>query len=229
MSNRTEVTAQVESAVNQVAEAFSGEARVVETERGIVVEDDEGMYIITEGDGESDNATSGGDDRTPTESEDTSEAGDEDEPTIEDGEVACRCGAVFDSRQSLNGHLAHCDAQPKAEQDNEEGEDTSEAGEEVSISDAELVEAGVKESNIEDVRKYRSKNGVCSEENCPYGANDESEYCASHQSSTDDEDSNESNSTSSKGYEDLTEGQKAAARDLISDENLSPEEAVEMV
>jgi len=229
MSNRTEVTAQVESAVNQVAEAFSGEVRVVETERGIVVEDNEGMYIITEGDGETDNATEGGDDRTPTESEDTSEAGDDDEPTIEDGEVACRCGAVFDSRQSLNGHLAHCDSQPKVEEDNEEGEDTSEAGEEVSISDAELIEAGVKESNIEDVRKYRSKNGVCSEEDCPYGANDGSDYCASHQSSTDDKDSNKSNPTSSKSYEDLTEGQKAAARDLIEDEDYSLEEAVQMV
>jgi len=221
MSNRIEVSA-VEAQFEELAERYDVQVEdlTLTIEDGPMTTSIAGSELVTEGDDESGSATEGGDEQTPTESEDT----------LEEGEVACQCGAVFDSKQSLYGHSSHCDEyESQSPTETEDEKDTTEGGDGQHPTDAELVEMGVKESNIEDVRKYRSKNGVCSEEDCPYGANDGSDYCASHQSKTDGNDSNESKSTTSKSYEDLTEGQKAAARDLIDDEDYSLEEAVNMV
>lgn len=181
---------------------------------------------------ESDDTTEGDDQST---TEDTIEDGDDDEDTIEDGEVACQCGAIFDSKQSLYGHSSHCDEyESQSSSKTEEEENTIEDGDEDTISDSELIEAGVKESNIEDVRKYRSKNGVCSEENCPYGANNGEDHCASHQGSSSSSKKKSSSSKKTKtSYEDLTKGQKAAVNNLLEekadDDSFGVEEAVQMV
>jgi hypothetical protein len=122
----------------------------------------------------------------------------------------------------------------EADEDVTEGdddEDTIEDGEneEDSISDAELVEAGVKESNIEDVRKYRSKNGVCSEENCPYGANNGEEFCASHQGSSSKSKTSTDSPKGNRELSDLSEAEQNLVSSLIGDEGKSLEEAISMV
>ena len=244
MSNRTEVATKVEELANCLAVDIEDVTITIEDGgfSNTVIDGVDVKEYITEGDGESEDATEGGDEQTPTESDDDPEGVDEDDDTIGDGEVACQCGAVFDSKQSLYGHSSHCDeyesqSSEKTEdeevviEDDEEQEDTTEGGDEDTISDSELVEMGVKESNIEDVRKYRSKNGVCSEENCPYGANDGEEFCASHQgsSSSKSKTSKKSSSKKTKKVSDLTEGQMAMVQNLIEDEGKSLEEAVSMV
>lgn len=190
------------------------------------------VEYISEADDEEEDTSEAGEEQSTT--EDTSEAGDDDEDTIGDGGVQCECGAVFDSKQSLYGHSSHCDEyESQTPTESEEEEDTSEAGENDSISDAELIEKGVSKGNIEAVRKYRSKNGVCQTENCPYGANKGADHCASHQSKTDDKDSKKSSSKKTTSYEDLTEGQQAAVNNLLKensdDDSFGVEEAVQMV
>lgn len=236
MSNRIEVSA-VEAQFEELAEQFGVQVEdlTLTIEDGPMTTSIAGSKLVTEGDDESDDATEGGDEQTPTESEDTSEAGDDDEDTIGDGEVQCQCGAVFDSKQALYGHSSSCDEyQSTTDESSTEGgdeqESTTEGGDEDSISDAELVEMGVSEGNIEAVREYRSKNGVCSEGDCPYGANDDSEYCASHQgSSGSSSKKTSSDDKPSKKASDLTEAQLRLVNTLIEDEGKSFEEAVQMV
>jgi hypothetical protein len=249
MSNQTAEAKVVASKFEELAEALGADIEDVNVE----VQQDFGTKTLhgkamkeameedaTEGGDEEESVTEGDDEQTPTESEDITEGDDDDEDTIGDGEVACQCGAVFDSKQSLYGHSSHCDEyesvtegddEESSTEGGEEQESTIEDGENDTISDSELVEMGVKESNIEDVRKYRSKNGVCSEENCPYGANDGEEFCASHQgsSSSKSKTSKKSSSKKTKKVSDLTEGQMAMVQNLIEDEGKSLEEAVSMV
>lgn len=109
-------------------------------------------------------------------------------------------------------------------------EDTTEGGEnDISISDTELLEAGVSEGNLEAVRKYRSKNGVCQKEDCPYGANDDSEFCASHQGSKSKSKTSNDSPKESRELSDLSEGEQNLVSTLISDEGKSLEEAISMV
>jgi hypothetical protein len=165
------------------------------------------------------------DEQTPTESEDTSEAGDDDEPTIEDGEVACQCGAVFDSKQSLYGHSSHCDEYESSTEGGDEEEEQS-----PTETEDEEVPEHPEDADNPTQENYVFHFGTCSEEGCSYGANgEEAEFCASHQGSSSSSKKNKSSSSKTTSYEDLSEGEKSLVQDLISDEGKSLEEAVEMV
>jgi hypothetical protein len=168
----------------------------------------------------------GEDEQTPTESEDdddTTEGGDEQsttEDTTEGGHEK-----ADGTKCQISEAVEDCHVHSSSTEDEEE-EEITEGDDEDTISDSELVEMGVSKGNIEKVREYRSKNGVCSEGDCPYGANDGSEYCASHQGSSS---SSKKKQSSEKGYSDLTEGEKELVQDLIEDEGKGFEEAVEML
>jgi hypothetical protein len=116
-----------------------------------------------------------------------------------------------------------------------EGENTTEGGESEEddssgvMSEAELLKAGVDESNIEDVRKYQKKNGICDTEDCPYGANDGSDYCASHQGSKEKSKTSDDSPKGNRELSDLSEGEQKLVSSLISDEGKSLEEAISMV
>ena len=124
-------------------------------------------------------ATKGSDD---TEGDDQSTT----EDTIVDGEVKCdECGTVFDSKQGFSGHLSgDCSGDiigDDEKQSTTEPQSTTEDEENDTegVTDQFLLNNGVQQKNLEAVRKYRSKNGVCSAEGCEYGANKDSKYCAS--------------------------------------------------
>jgi hypothetical protein len=143
------------------------------------------------------------------EQEDTTEGGDEVDIHFEEMDykdlqkLASEQLASYPSDQSKTG-LVKALSEAELEVNDTEGvEDTTEGGEEEENdlpSKKELMEAGVKEQNVEDVLKYRSKNGKCQTENCPYGANSSSNYCASHQGSK--EKSKTSNDSSKKSNAD---------------------------
>lgn len=108
--------------------------------------------------------------------------------------------------------------------ENDTSPSNSSAVEEGEVTDEFLLDNGVKKRNLEGVKKYRAKNGVCSQQSCEHGANDDSEFCASHQNSS----ASKKGSTEEKSYEDLTESQKSRVEYLISNEDKSLEEAVQM-
>lgn len=162
-----------------------------------------------------DDTTEGGDEQSPTETEDTTEGGH-----LKADGTKCQ---ISEAIEDCHVHSASTEAEDEDDQTPTESDD------EDTISDSELISMGVSEGNIGAVREYRSKNGVCSEGDCPYGANDDSEFCASHQNSSSDSSSSKKKESSEKGYSDLTEGEKSLVQDLISDEGKSLEEAVEML
>jgi len=99
-------------------------------------------------------------------------------------------------------------------------------------SQDELIEMGVKPDEAATVQRYRKHNGCCEVENCPYGANKGSDRCYDHEGTDVERIDPPKKSTAAItiSYDDLTEGQKRAARDLVKDDdNLSLEEAVQMV
>jgi len=99
-------------------------------------------------------------------------------------------------------------------------------------SQEELIELGVKPDEAATVQRYRKYNGCCEVENCPYGANKGSDRCYDHEDTDVDRIDPPKKSTAAieVSYEDLTEGQKRAARDLVSEnEDMDLKEAVQKV
>jgi hypothetical protein len=177
--------------------------------------------------------TEGEDEQTPTESDDddnTTEGGDEQSPTETEDTTEGGHLKADGTKCQISEAVEDCHVHSSSTEDEKEDDQTpTESDDEDTISDSELISMGVSEGNIGAVREYRSKNGVCSEGDCPYGANDDSEYCASHQNSSSDSSSSKKKESSEKGYSDLTEGEKGLVQDLISDEGKSFEEAIEML
>jgi len=224
MSKQTEAEA-VEAQFEELAEQFGVQIEdlTLTIEDGLTTTSIAGADLIeyiTEGDDE---------EQTPTESDDDEQSPTETEDTIEDGEVKCECGAVFDSKQSLYGHSSHCDEyESQSLTETEEEEDTTEGGEN------EITE-GDEPEHPEDADNPTQENyvfhfGTCSEEGCSYGANgEEADYCASHQGSSSKSKTSKKSSSKKTKISDLTEGQKAMVQNLIEDEGKSLEEAVQMV
>jgi hypothetical protein len=84
------------------------------------------------------------------------------------------------------------DEQSTTDEENDEQSTTEEQSTTDDVTEGDLIEMGVKEDHLEKVMELRSKNGVCQKEDCPYGANDGSDFCASHSSSSKSSTSNES-------------------------------------
>lgn len=209
-----------EAKFEELAEAtkFEVEDFTLTIEDGPMTSSIAGSDLITEGDDESEDTSEAGDESGDDDDiedvEDTSEAGEVhleemeyndlsaliSEADVDYPEDSSKAGLLEAAEDIEDVSTVIGDDEDVTEGDEEE--DTIEDGEneEDTISDSELVEAGVKESNIEDVRKYRSKNGVCSEGNCPYGANNGEDFCASHQGSSSS--SKKKSSTSKKSNAD---------------------------
>jgi hypothetical protein len=99
-----------------------------------------------------------------------------------------------------------------------------------SLTKESLISKGVDIEDVKGVMEYRQKNGVCQEPDCPYGANDDSDYCIRHPSEGSDEGSDDSGSPKAdRDPSDLTELEQAEATRLIEDEGKTLEEAMKMV
>lgn len=246
MSDRTEVATKVEelsTTLNTDVEDITITIEDGGFSSTVIDGEDIAEFLSEAKDEDQDSDISEADEDTTEGGEDTSEAGDEqtstksddDEPTIEDGEVACQCGAVFDSKQSLYGHSSHCDEYES--QSSEKTETTSEAGED----DDDTTEGG---ENDEDAplhpdeaenptkENYVFHFGVCDSDDCSYGtADEESDYCASCKKKHDDSKSTTSSSSpkEDRDLSDLSEAEKNLVSTLIEDEGKSLEEAVSMV
>lgn len=177
------------------------------------------------------------------EQEDTTEGGDEVDIHFEEMDykdlqkLASEQLESYPEDQSQTG-LVKALSEAELEVNDTEGvEDTTEGGEsetpeesdEELPSKKELMESGVKEQNVEDVLKYGKRNGFCKNPNCPYGANDGSDYCASHQGSKEKSKTSDDSPKGNRELSDLSEGEQNLVSTLISDEGKSLEEAISMV
>ena len=233
----------VASKLKELAEALEVDIEDVQ----VTIEDGGFSNTVIDGVEVAEYLTEGEDEQTPEGSEDATEGGDEsDDDTIEDGDdvevhfeemdfkdlqkLASEELDEYPDDQSKTGLVEALSEAEAKEAVIEDDEDTSEAGEsEDEVSEADLLEAGVKPKNIEDVLDYRSKNGVCSAEDCPYGAKSEdSDYCASHQGSSSNSESSES-PKENRELSDLSEAEMKLVSTLIEDEGKSLEEAIQMV
>lgn len=150
-----------------------------------------------------------GDDQTTSE---TTEGEDESDDTTEGGHLKAD-GTKCQISEAVEDCHVHSESTDSEDQSTTEDEDEPEHPEDADNPSQE---------------NYVFHFGTCSEEDCSYGANgEEAEFCASHQSKTDDKSS--SKKTKAKDYEDLTEGEKSLVKDLISDEGKDLEEAMKMV
>lgn len=71
----------------------------------------------------------------------------------------------------------------QSETDDEDTTETTEQPSQGVMSEESLLEAGIDKGQIEKIQKYQRKNGICTHSECVYGANQDSDYCASHESS----------------------------------------------
>jgi len=230
---------EVASKLKELAEVLEVDIEDVQ----ITIEDGGFSNTVIDGVEVAEYLTEGEDEQTPTESDNDPEGIDEQKDTIKDGgdmeihfeemdyeelqKLASEKLAEYPNDRSENGLIEALSEAEVEEVVIEDDEDTSEAGEgEAEVSEADLLEAGVKPKNIEDVLNYRSKNGVCSVEDCPYGASsEESDHCASHRGSSSD--SSES-PKENRELSDLTEGEMKLVATLL-EEGKSKDEAISMV
>lgn len=258
MSDRLEVSAKVESAVNQCEFISSADVEAINDTEG------EGFSLtlsissaVEEGDDEADESD---DDASPSNSSavdegeaDDDEADESDEsspsnssavdegttyPEGDDEEYCCPlCGDYEGSKAQVSGHKGHCDGSPSNSSAVEGG--TDESDDDTSSSNSSAVDkeevAHPEEAENPTKENYTVHYGVCIEEGCDYGANgEEADYCASHQNGSSDNDGSSSNSSAvDKSYDDLTEGQKKAVNNLLEekadDDSFGVEEAIQMV
>lgn len=257
MSKQTELTAKVEAAVNCIDNVNGNVVSFEKTDEGLDITLSISSAVDKGDDGESEeaadpsnsSAVEGGQDETGfvfDNADSTSNSSAvEGWSEVEDYNLLQQTASAElesypedSSTGSLQEKLAEAEvplpsnSSAVEEGENEESEDdendtspsNSSAVEEGEVSDEFLLEAGVKKQNLDKVRKYRSKNGVCEAEGCEHGANQDADRCASHQNSS----ASKKGSTEKKSYEDLTESQKSRVEYLISNEDKSLEEAVQM-
>jgi hypothetical protein len=227
----------VAAKLNELAKALEVDIEDVQ----VTIEDGGFSNTVIDGVEVAEYLTEGEEEQTPTESENATEGGDEAEIHFEEmdykhlqklaseelaeyPEDSSRDGLI----EAMKGNVGIEDSefhQTPTESDNTtEGSDT-----EAEVSEADLLEAGVKPKNIEDVLEYRSKNGVCSVEDCPYGASsEESDHCASHRGSSSNSESSES-PKENRELSELSEAEKSLVSTLIEDEGKGLEEAISMV
>lgn len=213
MSDQTSTPSKVASKFKELAEALDSDIEDVSVtiEDGslskTVISGADVAEHISEADDESEDTTEG-DDQSTTE---TTEGEDESDDTTEGGHLKAD-GTKCQISEAVEDCHVHSSS---TEETSTEGGDEDEPG------------------HPEDVDNPSQENyvfhyGVCDSDDCSYGANgEEADFCASHQSSTDDKSS--SKKTKAKDYEDLTEGEKELVKDLISDEGKDLEEAMKMV
>lgn len=262
MSNRLEVSAKVEAAVNQCSFISSADVESInDSETGDFEVTLSISNAVEEGD---DEATKQSDDESPSNSNAVEEGtddesdddqsspsnsnavdeGDDDEADhddtspsnsnavdyeeVEEGVFRCPlCGDYEGSKAQVNGHKGHCDGSPSNSNAVDEG--TEDDDNDTSSSNSNAVdkeEVGhPEEVDNPSAENYKVHYGICEAEDCSYGANgEEADYCASHQNSN-----AVKKGSTEKSYDDLTEGQKQAVQDLITEEGKDLKEAVSMV
>lgn len=233
MSDKTEVATKVEATVNQCSFISSADVVAFEVEGDDLEVTLSISSAVEEGDDEADEAS-------PSNSSavDEGEADDDEEqsspsnssavdkgttyPEGDEAEFKCPlCGDYEGSKAQVSGHKAHCDSTGSSG----EGEENNTSSSNSSAVDKEEV-PHPEEADNPTKENYKVHYGVCCKEGCDYGTNGEDEdFCASHQNS-----SAVKEGSTEKSYDNLTEGQKAAAQDLLtSGEVDSLEEAVQMV
>lgn len=108
-------------------------------------------------------------------------------------------------------------------EDDTSEDDTNDETENDGVSDAYLLNSGISENNLEKVKEFREKNGICEKEGCEYGANDDSDYCASHQT----RDTQKGGGTTEGGESNAEKVEQIT--DLFGVSNTEAREAVEAV
>lgn len=123
------------------------------------------------------------------------------------------------------------DEPTESEDDTETDSNTPKGG----MSRQELLNNGVTEKYVESCMEHRAENGECVEDDCYWGATDDSPYCASDKPSdkkgknNDDESENKSSPKSERKLSDLNEAETKRVDYLIDEEGKDVAEAISMV
>jgi hypothetical protein len=231
-----EVSAEVVSAVNQLANVSkadlaemstgpNGELQVTLSISTAVEEGDSGFEF---GNVEEQSSPSNS---TAVEEETTEEESDDDtspsnSTAVEEGKCGATCNDGSPCQIEAPCHVHNSTAVDGKEQENDD--ESSSKSNSTAVDEEELLEAGVKEDHLDKCLELRKENGECAEEECRYGANEDSDYCASHSksgSNSNDDDSSGSNSNAVD--EESTADRVQKVKELLNTDIQTAKEAVE--